>query len=197
MSGSPSQRPSDLIYEIAVHQSQSRHSSSQKMSTHPKYNSRTTRQSPSRLLAQTTCSSACTAPGPRSTFFRRAFSLLPSPYLDIADSRSGGCHTTVDTAISGKVPDTAPASVRARRRVCTSSSPSPSPIPNPPSSELSEDASCMGECGVCGDECHLLQPTTTGEPPKPNPDLWNPRDTDPGAKGGVGGPRHEGCASLP
>jgi hypothetical protein len=111
---------------IKAFQSRSRHSSSQKMRTHPKYNSRTTRQSLSRLLAQTTCSSACTAPGPRSTFFSTCVpssTRVPSPYLDLADSRSGGCHTTVDIAISGKVPDTAPASVGARRRVCTPSCP--------------------------------------------------------------------------
>ncbi len=54
----------------------------------------------------------------------------------------------------------------------------------------------MSERGACGDECHLLPPTTTGELPTPNPDPWDPRDTDPGAKGGAGGPRHEGRASL-
>jgi hypothetical protein len=159
-----SQRPSDLIYEIAVHQSRSRHSSSQKMRTHPKYNSRTTRQSPSRLLAQTTCSSACTAPGPRSTFFSTCVpssTRVPSPYPDLADSRSGGCHTTVDIAISGKVPDSPrvrscsapslhsdaqrdadaqPPSELGAQKLSESplSSPSPSPIPNPPSSELSK-----------------------------------------------------------
>lgn len=77
------------------------------------------------------------------------------------------------------------------------SSPSLSTIPNPHSSELSKDESCMGKRGVCGDECHLLPPTITAEPPKPNQDLWDPRDTDPGAKGGVCGLRHKGCASLP
>ena len=119
-SGSSAQRLSDLIY----HQSRSRHSSSQKMRTHPKYNSRTTRQSPSRLLAQTTCSSACTAPGPRSTFFRRAFPPPPPacrPLISISQTHGpAAAIQRVDIAISGKVPDTAPASVRARRRVCTS-----------------------------------------------------------------------------